>query len=109
MEKLCAYVFVEAKIIAKTNFRNLLSAKRIDTGKFKFSGQEAPAVPQQRARSIPPSSSRKSRRCLFFQSTVCIFRHRPPLTPDDQATLQNRGCPMPKQAAKLPKPVDSKV
>jgi len=25
MEKLCAYVFVEAKIIAKTNFRNLLT------------------------------------------------------------------------------------
>jgi len=44
---------------------------------------------------------------LFFQSTVCIFGHRQLQTPDDQVTLQNRGCPGPKPATKLPKPVDS--
>jgi len=86
--------------------------KRIDSGKSKFSGQDAPAVPQQRARSIPPTRSKKTPSRLFFQSTVCIFRHLrhrqfPAPPPDDQATLQKTQFPKPKPAAEPPKPVDS--
>jgi len=39
-------------------------------------------------------------KALVFQSTVCIFGHRQS-PPDEQATLQSRGCPGAKPAAKL--------
>jgi len=51
-------------------------AKRLDSGKSKFSGQDAPSVPQQRAQHTSLEFKKKSPRRLFFQSTVCIFGYR---------------------------------
>jgi len=50
-------------------------AKRVDSGKSKFSGQDAPSVPQQRALHTS-LEFQKIDKALVFQSTVCIFGYR---------------------------------
>jgi len=49
----------------------------------------------------------KNRQGACFSKYSLYFWNRQFPPPDDQATLQNRGCPLPKLAAKLPKLVDS--
>jgi len=82
------------------------SAKGLDSGKIKFSGQDAPAVLQQRIRTAHEFKKNRQGACIFkvLYVSLSIVNFTPP---DEQATLQNHQYPGPKPAAKLPKPVDS--